>query len=102
MTIPVPRKRVWQNTSSIGSWTLLLPAQRSRDAIDLSEEELASVANIELNYTHHISVIKDVMSWGKEIRVSKEVDTEGSIVSDIVQTLADERGLNYEGAKRIC
>ncbi|EXF73126.1 aristolochene synthase [Colletotrichum fioriniae PJ7] len=81
---------------------VLLATQRFQDAIYLSEEELASVADLELNYTHHISVINDVMSWDKELRASKDIAAEGSIVSNIVQTLADESGLDYDGAKRIC
>ncbi|KAF4492773.1 Aristolochene synthase [Colletotrichum fructicola] len=80
---------------------LLLALQRFSQGITVTKEELASVSEIELNYTHHISVINDILSWDKEYRASKDINAEGSIVSNIVQVLANETGLDYDGSKRV-
>jgi aristolochene synthase len=82
-------------------FSLLLAMQRFQQDLHLSSEELASVADIEKNYTHHISAINDIMSWDKEYKTSRESASQGAIVSSMVQVLTDEANLGYDAARRV-
>ncbi|KAH9237210.1 hypothetical protein K456DRAFT_1830608 [Colletotrichum gloeosporioides 23] len=80
---------------------LLLALQRFSQGIYLSKEELESTADIEVLFSRHISVVNDVASWDKECRAEREIDAQGSVVSNIVQVLSDDCGFSSERAKTV-
>ncbi|TDZ27564.1 Aristolochene synthase [Colletotrichum spinosum] len=80
---------------------LLLALQRFSQGIYHSKEELESTADIEVLFSRHISVVNDVASWDKECRAEREIDAQGSVVSNIVQVLSDDCGFSPESAKTV-
>ncbi|KAF4882646.1 Aristolochene synthase [Colletotrichum fructicola] len=80
---------------------LLLALQRFSQGIHLSKDELESTAAVEVLFSYHISVVNDVTSWDKERRAEREIDAQGSVVSNIVQVLSDDCGLSPENAKSV-
>ncbi|TDZ27568.1 Aristolochene synthase [Colletotrichum spinosum] len=80
---------------------LLLALQRFSQGIYLSKEELESTADIEVLFSRHISVVNDVASWDKECRAEREIDAQGSVVSNIVQVLSDDCGFSPESTKAV-
>ncbi|TDZ29866.1 Aristolochene synthase [Colletotrichum spinosum] len=52
-------------------------------------------------FSRHISVVNDLASWDKECRAEREIDAQGSVVSNIVQILSDDCGFSPESAKAV-
>jgi aristolochene synthase len=74
-----------------------------RFAYDLrvSPQELAFMSDIEANCGKHISLVNDILSYEKEKSVSEKEDSEGAVLCNAVQILADQVGISSEAAKRV-
>jgi aristolochene synthase len=69
--------------------------------LHLSPHELAFVSDIERNCGKHISLVNDIMSYEKEKRMSEKEKSEGAILCNAVQILADQVAIPIEAAKNI-
>lgn len=69
--------------------------------ISLNARELESMVPLERNCSKQISVVNDIFSWDKELKVSKTGHQEGSALCSAVQVLATESNLGIPAAKRV-
>ncbi|KAK0610327.1 Aristolochene synthase [Lasiodiplodia hormozganensis] len=80
---------------------LLAALQRYVMALRLSPTELASVREIEMNCSKHLSAMNDIHSFDKELRQAEVGDPEGSFLCTGVKVVSDESGLDYDASKRV-
>lgn len=66
--------------------------------LDLIPAEHASILTLEYNCLKHISVINDIYSWEKELKVSETGHNEGSVLYSAVKVIADKANLRYDQA----
>ena len=69
--------------------------------LNLSAEELESVADIEKNVGRHISIVNDIYSYEKELLAAKSAHEEGGKLCNAVQILASEAHLGIRSSKEI-
>ncbi|KAF4310350.1 Cytochrome P450 [Botryosphaeria dothidea] len=80
---------------------LLAALQRYTMNLRLSAADLASVREIEMNCSKHLSAMNDIHSFEKELRQAQVGDAEGSFLCTGVKVVADESGLDYDASKRV-
>ncbi|KAF5495395.1 Aristolochene synthase [Colletotrichum aenigma] len=80
---------------------LLLALKQFSQGIYLSKDELESTAAIEVFFSHHMSVVNDVTGWDKERCAEREIDAQGSLVSNIVQLRSEDCRFSPENAKSV-
>lgn len=69
--------------------------------LDMTADELDAVVDVELNCAKHLSVVNDSYSWNKELKKSRESDSEGSLLCSSVKIMADEDSIDVDASKRI-
>ncbi|KAJ4289873.1 hypothetical protein N0V90_011206 [Kalmusia sp. IMI 367209] len=80
---------------------LLAALMRFSYKLHLSPRELALMSDIERNCGRHISLVNDIYSYEKERRIAEKENSEGAILCNAVQILADQVGITIEAAKNV-
>ncbi|ORY66216.1 aristolochene synthase [Pseudomassariella vexata] len=80
---------------------LLCALMRFSMNLHISDEELASVREIEMNCAKHISVLNDIYSWEKEVSAASSGHHEGSALCSSVLVLSNQTKLDVTASKRI-
>lgn len=70
-------------------------------SLNLSADELGSVAGIEKNVGHPISIVNDIYSYEKELLAAKTAHEEGGKLCNAVQILAGEVHVSVGSSKRV-
>lgn len=70
-------------------------------SLNLSAEELGSVAGIEKNVGQQISIVNDIYSYEKELLAAQTTHEEGGKLCNAVQILASEVHLSVGSSKRV-
>ena len=70
-------------------------------SLNLSAEELGSVAGIEKNVGHQISIVNDIYSYEKELLAAKTTHEEGGKLCNAVQIFAEEVHVSISSSKRV-
>jgi aristolochene synthase len=69
--------------------------------IRLNPQDLDAIHIVEQNCAKHIAIVNDIYSWEKELTQSQRNTNEGSLLCSAVKIMADNAGLEVEGAKRV-
>lgn len=80
---------------------LLAALTRFSMSLNLSAEELGSVAGMERNVGQHISIVNDIYSYEKELLAAQTAHEEGGKLCNAVQILASEVNLGVGSSKRV-
>lgn len=80
---------------------LLSALMRYSMALHITDSEVESVRDIEMNCSKHISVINDIFSWEKEVVAAQNLHEEGGVLCSSVQIMVNEMDISVDAAKRI-
>ncbi|KAI0490081.1 Aristolochene synthase [Xylaria cf. heliscus] len=69
--------------------------------LHLSPEQLKPVAEIEQNFSNHITIINDIYSFHKECQKAQTGHVEGATLCSAVQVLHQEANLSYQATKKV-
>jgi aristolochene synthase len=69
--------------------------------LNLSPREIDSVVEFEKNCGKHIMLVNDILSYEKEKAMSEKEKSEGAILCNAVQILADQVAISPEAAKGV-
>ena len=69
--------------------------------LELTQPELDSVKDIDVNCSNHISVVNDIVSFDKELKQAESCKEEGSILCSSVQIIGQECNLDATASKGI-
>ena len=70
-------------------------------SLNLSAEELGSVAGIERNVGYQISIVNDIYSYEKEVLAAQTAHQEGGKICNAVQILAEEVHISVGSSKQL-
>lgn len=70
-------------------------------ALHITDSEVESVREIEMNCSKHISVINDIYSWEKEVAAAQNLHEEGGVLCSSVQIMVNEMDISVDAVKRI-
>ncbi|KAI1843093.1 hypothetical protein JX265_005126 [Neoarthrinium moseri] len=80
---------------------LLSALMRFSMNLHLTADELASVNDVEMNCSKHISVVNDIYSWEKEVLAAQTGHREGAVLCSSVLVLSQETSIDVEASKRV-
>ena len=69
--------------------------------LELTQSELDSVRDVDLNCSKHISVVNDIYSFEKEVKQADSCEEEGSVLCSSVQVLSQEANVDPAASKRV-
>jgi aristolochene synthase len=71
-------------------------------ALRISAKELEMVEKVEESYGKLGIVVNDIQSFDKEVQRWEAKKREGAFVVNVVKRIAEDTGLPFEAAKRVC
>lgn len=69
--------------------------------LELTQPELDSVRDVDLNCSKHISVVNDIYSYEKELKQAESCEEEGSVLCTSVRVIGQECSVGVAASKRI-